>query len=518
MVGFDAGDYNKYVTFAHSAVHNLLATYEQHPQIYGDDWNWPESGHGLPDILDEIKWELDWLMKMSNADGTVHIKMGSNSHSTNANAPPSANVDQRYYGPTCTAASIAVASMFAHAAKVFESESGMQSYAQELENRAIACWNHFLNRFNASNLDTGCDDGSIVAGDADWTEDEQKGIGIVAATYLFELTGGSGYNSFIMNHFDEVEPIVNFFWGPYRMEVNEALLLYTTLTGADPTTSNAILASATTDINNNNNGFFTLTNADLYRVGVPDWMYHWGSNMPIANVGNLCILLRDYNVVPSANASLAERAAEQLHYFHGVNPQGMVQLSNMYAQGGDRCVNEIYHTWFADQTVWDHSITSTFGPPPGFVTGGANKDFSLGHISPPAGQPPQKSYLDFNTNWPDNSWEISEPAIYYQAAFIRYLANYVNNLTPTTSIGNLKINSQCLEIYPNPTGNFFHIKGILDKYHLEIYDASGSLHQTIGYVGSESVVDMSALPAGTYLIRAEHKADSNLCIQKILKE
>ena len=108
---FDAGDYNKYVTFAHTAVHDLLWAYRNNPDVFGDNWNIPESGNGIPDILDEIKWETDWLLKMANPDGSVIIKMGSIDYDDNSNAPPSANTDRRYYGPTCTSASIATASL-----------------------------------------------------------------------------------------------------------------------------------------------------------------------------------------------------------------------------------------------------------------------------------------------------------------------------------------------------------------------------------------------------------------------
>ena len=515
---FDAGDYNKYVTFAHSAVHNLLSAYEENPDIFTDDWNWPESGNAVPDILDEIKWELDWLMKMTNPDGTVHIKMGSIEHSHNAAAPPSANNDRRYYGPLCSAASVAIASMFSHAAKVFTSQPGMQSFAQNLEGRAIACWNHFKTKFDGNNLDFACDDGTIKAGDADWSEDDQKSAGIVAATYLFELTANTTYNNFIITHYDEVEPISNNFWGPYRLEIIEALLLYRTLSGADATVSAAILTSASNDVNNNWNGFFALGTDDLYRANAPDWMYHWGSNNPKANTGNLCQVMKKYGVLPIADNDLEEKTAELLHYFHGVNPMGMLHLSNMYAQGGDRCVNEIYHTWFNDGTDWDHAINSTYGPAPGFLTGGPNKDFSVSSISPPSGQPPQKSYLDFNTGWPDNSWEISEPAIYYQAAYLRLLSKYVSHNSISTNTENLKAANSCIEIFPNPTSNYFHLKGVLDRYHVQIYDLNGQLHQSVPYVGSEAVINMGNLPAGTYFLRVENKQNSDLCVQKILKE
>jgi len=84
---FDAGDYNKYVTFTYQTLHDLLYAYEESPDVFGDDWNIPESGNRIPDLLDEIKWELDWLIKMTNPDGSVQIKMGSQNYSENVSSP-----------------------------------------------------------------------------------------------------------------------------------------------------------------------------------------------------------------------------------------------------------------------------------------------------------------------------------------------------------------------------------------------------------------------------------------------
>ncbi len=76
----------------------------------------------------------------------------------------------------------------------------------------------------------------------------------------------------------------------------------------------------------------------------------------------------------------------------------------------------------------DNALTSPKGPPPGYVTGGPNKDYSYTQLSPPASQPPQKSYRDVNDGWPESSWEISEPAIYYNAAYILLLFNFAQNI------------------------------------------------------------------------------------------
>jgi endoglucanase len=114
---FDAGDTNKYVTFASQPVHQLLTAYLNNPAIWTDDFNIPESGNGIPDVLDEVKWEIDWLRKMQIARGGVLQKLGTLQDS--GVAPPSRDTLPRYYIPVCSSSTIAAAGMFAHASYVF---------------------------------------------------------------------------------------------------------------------------------------------------------------------------------------------------------------------------------------------------------------------------------------------------------------------------------------------------------------------------------------------------------------
>jgi endoglucanase len=46
-------------------------------------------------------------------------------------------------------------------------------------------------------------------------------------------------------------------------------------------------------------------------------------------------------------------------------------------------------------------------------------------LSPPAGQPAQKSYTDFNDSWPLDSWSVTEPDDGYQAQYVRLLSKFV---------------------------------------------------------------------------------------------
>jgi len=422
---FDAGDYNKYVTFALTAVSDLLWSYRENPQAYDDNWNIPESGNGIPDVLDELKVELDWLMKMNNDDGSTIIKMGSRNYSENISVPPSVNTDGRYYGPTCSSAAISVAAMFAHAAEVYRQLPEFTDYAAELESRAITTWQYVLPQLENNTLDENCDDGSIISGDADRNSAEQKSDALIAAIHLFALTGDTNYEEYFTQHISDAEQFQNNFWGIYFMPLNEALLYYTTIDNANEANKTQIINSINFDINQNGSGYYGFNETDLYRSFIPTWSYHWGSNRSKAHYGILNSLINKYALdIPNA-IDYSNYMEAAIHYFHGQNPNGLVYLSNMSDFGAEKSCNEIYHTWFADGTDWDNAETSAIGPAPGFVSGGPNNNFSVSTISPPAGQPAQKCYLDFNTGFPDNSWEITEPAIYYQAAYLRFLANFL---------------------------------------------------------------------------------------------
>ncbi len=71
----DAGDYGRYTVPAAKAIADLLLAYESYPDVFGDDNRIPESGNGIPDVLDEARYELDWLFKMQAGDGGVYHKV-----------------------------------------------------------------------------------------------------------------------------------------------------------------------------------------------------------------------------------------------------------------------------------------------------------------------------------------------------------------------------------------------------------------------------------------------------------
>ena len=67
----DASDYLQYLTTSANATYQMLFAYQENPQAFADhyDHNGHPGANGIPDILDEAKWGLDWLDKMNPSDG-----------------------------------------------------------------------------------------------------------------------------------------------------------------------------------------------------------------------------------------------------------------------------------------------------------------------------------------------------------------------------------------------------------------------------------------------------------------
>lgn len=59
-------------------VNSLLLAYELYSGAFGDEGGIPESGNEIPDILDEVKYEIDWLLKMQDStSGAVYASVSS---------------------------------------------------------------------------------------------------------------------------------------------------------------------------------------------------------------------------------------------------------------------------------------------------------------------------------------------------------------------------------------------------------------------------------------------------------
>lgn len=418
----DAGDYNKYVNFTTGTLSDLLFAYQNNPGLWTDDFGIPESGNGVPDLLDEIKVELDWLLKMQNADGSVLSKVSVTQFQ--AASPPSADNATRYYGAASTSSSLSAAASWAHAAIAFNPIN--PTYAATLRNAAVKAWD-WANA-NPSVIFTNTGFASANSEVDDYNRQMYK---LIAAIYLYGLTQEARFKTHVEANYTQAHSMQWTYWFAYESTYQDALLYYTTLPN--------VTASVVTAIKNNKQNaiaggeFLTAVNnqTDAYRAYLKNDDYVWGSNQVKSQIGVVFYSQLLYGLDAEKSATYKMAGDGYLHYLHGVNPLAFVHLTRMSDYGAERSANEMYHAWFGDGTIYDNAQTSPNGPPPGYVMGGANKNYvpdaayTGPAITPPQNQPVQKSYKDWNTSWPQNSWQITEPAIYYQGAYLKLLSTAV---------------------------------------------------------------------------------------------
>ena len=437
----DAGDPNKYITFAVDPVHNLLTTFRQHRKLWeGLDLKIPESDNDIPDLLDEIKWEIDWVMKMQDFSGSggFHIKSGVRNDSAYI-SPPSADTRFRYFEEICPSATIIGAGMIAHAAVVFRDYPDLVEYAANLEARAEVAWDFYIDTpDNQKNKQ--CDERAIEAGDADGHAAhysvEHVAEAVCAAVYLFELSGKSKYRDFVDAHYLQARPWMGreSEWGVYRANQSESVLHYAHLPDATPAVSQAILNHKTSSDKSEGSAYEIVESANLYRAEAT--FANWGSNSLLARQASDVLDFNNYGLKPELAEKYEERGLGIINYFHGVNPFGITYLTNMYRYGAEFSVNEMWHTWFNMDSKYDNiDKPGNVGPAPGYMSGGFNKQYTggatmkIGVDEFPSvtakSQPTQKAYTNDNW-WEQDPWVFNEPGLYYSASYIKALANFVD--------------------------------------------------------------------------------------------
>jgi hypothetical protein len=444
---YDAGDFNKYTSWAARYIIVLLHSYEEHPQAFSDDNGIPESGNGIPDIIDEVKWGVDWLVRMQNSDGSLLCVQGLDSAS-----PPSDAKRGSYYGPPTTSATLMGAAAFAYASKFFASrpEPDLKRYGDDLKKRATAAWtwaavNPVVLYYNNDESQQPGSRG-LASGQQEMSATDRLRAQFEAATYLFEMTGEAQFKGFADANYGALLPP----WGASMWEVDalESLLYYAQLPHATPEVAKSIRERFLANLLRASEAFQgALRQTDPYRAPMKD--YTWGSNKGKAMQARLYQLAALYASDSKLSEISLAAALEYAHYIHGVNPLGLVYLTNMAPAGASHSAATMFHSWFAHGTRWQQVTDQLPGPPPGFLVGGPNPQYSIDaccrapagspayrcygattfslcqrNFTPPLAQPPAKSYLQYNDPWPANSWEVSEPSLGYQSYYVRLLAAF----------------------------------------------------------------------------------------------
>lgn len=113
----DAGDYNKYTVNGAFAAGVLLLAWEQNsPRLRALRLPQPNTSPGTPDFLSEVRWELDWLLTMQAADGSVYHKVSTVNFGPAE--PPENEKTPRYFVPWGSPATADFVAVTAQAARV----------------------------------------------------------------------------------------------------------------------------------------------------------------------------------------------------------------------------------------------------------------------------------------------------------------------------------------------------------------------------------------------------------------
>jgi endoglucanase len=394
----DAGDYGRYVVNSGISTGTLLWAWE----IFGLKLarirlNIPETGNGTPDLLNEVRWNLEWMLKMQDDDGGVWHKQ------TSANFPGFVMPDDDQlvslvigtgsapYKSTCATADLAAVA--AIAARVYEPFD--KRFATTNLRAAREAWT-WTERYpnvtfrNPPGISTG------EYGDAD-CEDER----LWAAAELWRTSGDPVYNRYFLDNYVKYLPNLRH-PNPesWRLVAPMCLWAYALATrpGADAHAVAEIrqgaLAAAREIVDR--------TSSNPYRVSMIAKDYVWGSN---GQVGNYGVQLLVTNAL-SPDPGFVEIALENLHYLLGRNTFSLSWVTQVGA-------NPYRHPHHRPSGAEKNPE-----PWPGLLSGGPNaarQDPVLQALPP--NLPPAKVYSDDQASYASN-----EICINWQAMLVFLLA------------------------------------------------------------------------------------------------
>ncbi|MDZ4801591.1 MAG: glycoside hydrolase family 9 protein [Bryobacteraceae bacterium] len=393
----DAGDYGRYIVNSGITTGTLLWAWE----LYGSklakvDLRIPESGNKTPDMLDEIRWNLEWMQTLQDAaDGGVWHKQTTERFSgfvmPEADKAPSVIIGtaSEPFKSTCATADFAaVMAIAARAYKPFDAR-----FADKSRKAAEAAWTwavaHPAVVFNNP-------PGVATGGYGDRNCGDEL---LWASAELWRTTGLKPYHDYFAAHARE-------FMGTLRATEPQswanvaplALWAYALDKRGDAELAAAIRKAALAAADS----IVARTAANPYRTSMTARDYIWGSNAVAANYGMQLLVANALQADPR----YVETALDNLHYLLGRNTFSLSWVTQL----GENPYRHPHHR--------PSGADKNAEPWPGLLSGGPNQrpqDPAMKKI--PAGTPPARMFIDDQESYASN-----EIAINWNAPLVFLLA------------------------------------------------------------------------------------------------
>lgn len=405
---YDAGDHGKYVVNGGISVWTLLNYYERAKALgngaveLGDGkLSIPENKNGVSDLLDEVRWELEFLLRMQVPDGRplagmAHHKIHDEGWTALGTAPHEDKMTRYLHKPS-TAATLNLAATAAQGARVWKGVDA--AFSQKCLQAAERAW--AAARQNPNLLGPATDD----KGGGSYADDKVDDEFYWAAAELFVTTGKAEYKQFL-----EASPLnarfameagghtSSFNWG-----TTDALGAISIATGAgkvDP----ALQKTMRTRIEHAADKYLQIAEKEGYRTllaRTADGKYVWGSNSFVLN--NMLVVALAYDF--TKQQKYLDGVVLGMDYLLGRNP-----LAQSYVTGyGERPLQNPHHRF------WAHQVNAKYPKAPkGVVSGGPNStaDDPTSKGSGLRGCAAEKCYVDHA-----EAWSVNEIAINWNAPF-----------------------------------------------------------------------------------------------------
>lgn len=394
----DAGDYGRYIVNSGISTGTLLWAWELYGARMGAiALDIPESGNAVPDMLDEIRWNLDWMLTLQDeADGGVWHKQTKENF-----APfimPEADTPVNYvigtgFGPwkdSCATGDFAA--VMSAASRVYARID--PAFAARAGNAAASAWNwlesnrNVAYRQNPSGVLTGAYEDANCSDENLW-----------AAAELWRSTGEDRYRVYFLQNYGA---FVNSVSAPGWQSVAPMALWTYALANRQDDDATALqrIRDATVKAANQ---LVDRAGSNGYRITMGSGDFYWGSNSVALNC-SLLLMIAD-RLAPDAR--YRDAALENLHYILGRNT---FSVSWVTAVGSD---------WFKRPHHRPSGADGIDEPWPGMLAGGPNSHRDNDPVlrASPEGLPPMRYWFD-----DQGSWATNEICINWNAPLVFVLA------------------------------------------------------------------------------------------------